>query len=238
MAISRQVIIHEGPGGSFESMWVGDAEGGTKPGILLFPNILGTKEWDFAKAEELAALGYTVLVTDLYGQGKRGTDMESGMLLMAEINDDRTVMRTRLLDALAMLKGLPAVDTARLAAIGFCLGGKCVLDLARAGADIKGAVSFHGVYDAPPFPNAPMTAKLLVCHGWNDPLAAPDTLVGLANELTGAGVDWQIQAYGQTGHAFTAKNLPLDETKTFGFQPDTYRRSWKAMTDFLAEALS
>ena len=50
MAISRQVIIHEGPGGSFESMWVGDAEGGTKPGILLFPNILGTKEWDFAKA--------------------------------------------------------------------------------------------------------------------------------------------------------------------------------------------
>jgi len=238
MAISRQVIIHEGPGGSFESMWIGDAEGGTKPGILLFPNILGTKEWDFAKAEELAALGYTVLVTDLYGQGKRGTDMESGMLLMAEINDDRTVMRTRLLDALATLKGLPAVDTARLAAIGFCLGGKCVLDLARAGADIKGAVSFHGVYDAPPFPNAPMTAKLLVCHGWNDPLAAPDTLVGLANELTGAGVDWQIQAYGQTGHAFTAENLPLDETKTFGFQPDTYRRSWKAMTDFLAEALS
>jgi hypothetical protein len=60
MAISRQVFIHEGPGGSFESMWVGDAEGGTKPGILLFPNILGTKEWDFAKAEELAALGYTL----------------------------------------------------------------------------------------------------------------------------------------------------------------------------------
>jgi dienelactone hydrolase len=238
MAISRQVFIHEGPGGSFESMWVGDAEGGTKPGILLFPNILGTKEWDFAKAEELAALGYTVLVTDLYGQGKRGTSMESGMSLMAEINDDRTVMRTRLLDALATLKGLPAVDTARLAAIGFCFGGKCVLDLARAGADIKGAVSFHGVYDVPPFPNAPMTAKLLICHGWNDPLATPDALVGLANELTVASVDWQIQAYGHTGHAFTAENIPLDETKTFGFQPDTYRRSWKAMTDFLAEALS
>jgi dienelactone hydrolase len=238
MAISRQVIIHQAPGGPYESMWVGDAEGGAKPGILLFPNILGTKEWDFAKAEELAALGYTVLVTDLYGQGKRGNSMESGMSLMAEINDDRTVMRARLLDALATLKGLPAVDTARLAAIGFCLGGKCVLDLARAGADIKGAVSFHGVYDAPPFPNAPMTAKLLICHGWNDPLATPDAFVGLANELTGASVDWQIKAYGHTGHAFTAENLPLDETKTFGFQPDTYRRSWKAMTDFLAEALS
>jgi hypothetical protein len=58
MAIGRRVMIHEGPGGAFESMWVGDVGGGAKPGLLLFPNILGTKEWDFAKAEELAALGY------------------------------------------------------------------------------------------------------------------------------------------------------------------------------------
>jgi dienelactone hydrolase len=238
MAISRQVIIHEGPGGSFESVWVGDAEGSVKPGILLFPNILGTKEWDFGKAEEVAALGYTVLVADLYGQGKRGASMESGMALMKEISDDRTVMRSRLLDVLTTLKGSPAVDTSRLGAIGFCFGGQCVLDLARAGADIKGGVSFHGVYDAPPFPNAPMSAKLLICHGWNDPLSKPDALMGLAKELTDAGVDWQIQAYGHTGHAFTAENIPLDPTKTFGFQPDTYRRSWKAMQDFLAEALS
>jgi dienelactone hydrolase len=237
MAIGRQVMIHEGPGGAFESMWVGDVGGGAKPGLLLFPNILGTKEWDFAKAEELAALGYTVLVADLYGQGKRGTSMESGMSLMKEISDDRTVLRIRLLDALATLRGLPAVDASRLGAIGFCFGGQCVLDLARAGADIKVGVSFHGLYDAPPFPNATMTAKLLICHGWNDPLAAPDTVVRLATELTEAGVDWQIQAYGHTGHAFTAENIPLDATKTFGFQPNTYRRSWKAMTDFLAEVL-
>jgi dienelactone hydrolase len=238
MVISRQVTIHKGRGGPFESMWVGDTGGGAKPGILLFPNILGTKEWDFAKAEEVAALGYTVLVADLYGQGKRGTSMESGMELMKEISDDRTVMRSRLLDVLTTLKESPAVDSSRLGAIGFCFGGQCVLDLARAGADIKGGVSFHGVYDAPPFPNAAMSAKLLICHGWNDPLSTPHSLTGLAKELTEAGVDWQIQAYGHTGHAFTAENIPLDATKTFGFQPDTYRRSWKAMKDFLAEALS
>jgi dienelactone hydrolase len=164
--------------------------------------------------------------------------MEDGMSLMAEINDDRTVMRTRLLDSLATLKGLPAVDTSRLGAVGFCFGGKCVLDLTRSGADIKGAVSFHGVYDAPPFPNAPMIAKVLICHGWNDRLATPDAVAGLATELTKADVDWQIHAYDHTGHAFTANNIPLDETKIFGFQPDTSRRSWKAMTDFLAEVLS
>jgi dienelactone hydrolase len=238
MTVSRQVITHEGQGGSFESMWVGDAQGGAKPGILLFPNILGTKEWDFAKADEVAALGYTVLVADLYGRGKRGTSMESGMALMKEVSDDRTVMRARLLDVLATLNESPAVDPSRLGAIGFCFGGQCVLDLARAGADIKGGVSFHGVYDAPPFPHASISAKLLICHGWNDPLSPPDALAGLAKELTEADVDWQIQAYGHTGHAFTAENIPLDATRTFGFQPDTYRRSWKAMKDFLAEVLS
>ncbi len=58
----------------------------------------------------------------------------------------------------------PGVEPGKTGAIGFCAGGKCVLDLARAGADILGGVSFHGVYDAPPFPNAAITAKLLVCE--------------------------------------------------------------------------
>src|SRR3546814_6555158 len=68
----------------------------------------------------------------------------------------------------------PEVDAERTAAIGFCFGGKCVLDLARTGADLRGVVSFHGVYDAPPFPNvAPIKPKILVCHGWEDPIAPP-----------------------------------------------------------------
>jgi dienelactone hydrolase len=150
---------------------------------------------------------------------------------------DRMVVRGRLLDALAELKQLPGVDADRIGAIGFCAGGKCVLDLARAGADIKGGVSFHGVYDAPPFPNEPMTAKLLICDGWNDQLCPPEAKRALCDELTTSGVDWQFIAYGHTGHAFTADNMPLNADRSFGFQPDTDRRSWAAMTAFLAEVL-
>lgn len=235
MSIQRQTIIHEGPGGPFESTAVGDPDAGVQPGLLLFPNFFGTKEWDFAKAEELARMGFKVLVVDYYGRGKRGTDMESSSALMHELVTDRAAMRDRLLDALAQLKMLPGVDGARCGAIGFCLGGKCVLDLARGGGDIVAGVSFHGVYDAPPFPNAAIKAKLLVCHGWNDPLCPPEATVALGNELTAAGVDWQLIAYGHTGHAFTANDVPLDEAKTFGFQPVTNRRSWQAMKDFFAE---
>jgi dienelactone hydrolase len=238
MAITRTVHIHDGPGGPFEGMFVGDTDAGTQPGVLLFPNFFGAKEWDFAKAEQLAALGYKVLVVDFYGQGKRGTDMESSGKLLHDFMADRTVVKGRLLDALAELKTQPGVDTAKIGAIGFCAGGKCVLDLARAGADILGGVSFHGVYDAPPFPNAPMTAKLLICDGWNDNLCPPAAKNALCDELTAAGVDWQFITYGHTGHGFTADNMPLNADKSFGFQPDTNRRSWAAMASFLKEVFA
>lgn len=238
MTIERHIILHEGPGGPFESMAVYDPAAGKQPGLLLFPNFFGTKEWDFAKAETLAAMGFKVLVVDYYGQGKRGTDMESSSALLQELTADRAKMRDRLLDAYAELKKLPDVDASNCGAIGFCLGGKCVLDLARGGADIKAGVVFHGVYDAPPFPNAKITAKLLICHGWNDPLCPPEATVALANELTQADVDWQLIAYGHTGHAFTADNVPADEGNTFGYQADTNRRSWQAMQTFFGEVFA
>jgi len=238
MAITRATHIHEGPGGPFESTFVGDPAAGTQPGMLLFPNFFGAKEWDFAKAETLAALGYKVFVVDYYGQGKRGTDMASSSELLHDFMADRKVVQRRLLDALAELKAQPGVDTSKLGAIGFCAGGKCVLDLARAGADILGGVSFHGVYDAPPFANAPITAKLLICDGWNDQLCPPTAKNALCDELTAAGVDWQFISYSDTGHGFTADNMPLNPEKTFGFQPATNRRSWKAMTLFLEEVFA
>lgn len=237
MAITRTVHLHEGPGGPFESMFVGDADAGDQPGVLLFPNFMGTKEWDFAKAETLAAQGYKVLVVDYYGKGKRGTDMESAGKLLHDFMADRQAMKTRLLDALAELRALPGVDTSRIGAIGFCAGGKCVLDLARAGADIKAGVSFHGVYDAPPFPNAPITAKLMICDGWNDNLCPPDAKLALCTELAAADVDFQFTTYSRTGHAFTADDVPLNADRSFGFEPETNRRSWRAAMDFLGDEL-
>ena len=236
MTIIRRVTLHEGPGGLFESTAiVDDAAVGTRPGILLFPNVLGIKEADFAYAQRLAALGYAVLVADVFGQGKRTTrdDPDFGRY-MAELNADRTLLRDRVQAAQAVLKGLDEVDAARTAAIGFCFGGKCVLDLARSGADIAGGVSFHGVYDAPPFANGEIGAKLLICHGWDDPIAPPETTVALARELTEADCDWQIHAYGHTGHAFTDHDANMPD-RGLAYHPDADRRSFRAMVDFLGD---
>ena len=236
MTITRRFILHEGPGGLFESMAVvDDGAASALPGIILFPNALGTKEADFAFAEKVAALGHAVLVADLYGQGKRLNRADPDpALYMAALNSDRALLRERVNRAHAVLKAMAEVDPQRTAAIGFCFGGKCVLDLARSGADIAGGVSFHGIYDPPPFPNAAITAKLLVCHGWDDPLAPPDSTVALANELTEAGCDWQIHAYGHTGHAFTDQSADMPD-RGLAYQPDADRRSFRAMRDFLAD---
>ncbi|MDV3458037.1 dienelactone hydrolase family protein [Sphingomonas sp. HF-S4] len=234
MAIVRQALVHDGPGGPFEGVaaW-DDAVEGPRPCVLVLPNVLGQKEADNLKAEALAELGYVAFAADLFGQGKRARIEEGDRSrYMDALDGDRLLLRDRLAASLAALKALPQADPDQAAAIGFCFGGKCVLDMARAGLGILGGVSFHGVYDAPDYPSVtPIAAKLLVCHGWNDPLSPPDATVVLANELTEAGADWQFLAFGHAGHAFTdaSRTGPGD----IAYEPRADRRSWRAMTDFL-----
>lgn len=238
MAVVRQTLVYGGPGGPFEGVaaW-DDAVAGKRPAVLVLPNILGQKEEDNLKADELARLGYVALVADVYGQGKRTTLGAPDMgRYMAELNADRILLRDRLRASLDALAALDVVDPARLAAIGFCFGGKCVLDMARAGLPILGGVSFHGVYDRPDYASvAPIAAKLLVCHGWDDPIAPPDATVALAQELTEGGADWQLHAYGHAGHAFTDISRKGGDNPKVAFEPRADRRSWQAMANFLAE---
>ncbi len=237
MAIQRKTLVYEGPEGVFESILAFDSDWTLpRPGVLLLPNVLGLKEADSQKAEQVAALGYVALATDIYGQGKRTTRQSPNpAVYMNELGARRDLLRDRLHHALGVLKDQPRVDAAKTAALGFCFGGKCTLDMARSGADLLGVVSYHGVYDRPSYANVtPIKPKVLVCHGWDDPIAPPDATVALGHELTEGGADWQIHAYGNTGHGFTDKDANMPERKVM-YQPDSDRRSWKATIDFLAE---
>ncbi|RYE03357.1 MAG: dienelactone hydrolase family protein [Sphingomonadales bacterium] len=237
MAIRRETLVYPGPGGLFEGAvaW-DDAVASKRPGVLVLPNVLGQKEADTRKAEALAQLGYVGFAVDLYGQGKRTTrESPDPAVYMNQLNADRALLRDRLHAALATLKQHPLVDAGRTAAIGFCFGGKCVLDMARSGADLLGGVSFHGVYDRPDYVSAvPIRAKLLICHGWDDPLGPPEMVTALAAELTEAQADWQLHAYGHAGHAFTDRSTPAGTRPGFGYADKADRRSWQAMDNFLA----
>ena len=239
MAITRQTIVYEGPGGPFEGViaWDDEVES-ARPGVLVIPNVLGQKEADNVHAENLARLGYVGFACDVYGHDKRTMRGPDQGKYMAEMNADRALLRDRLAASLKVLKDFHAVEPAKTAAIGFCFGGKCALDMARSGQDVLGVVSFHGVYDRPDYANvSPIAAKVLVCHGWDDPIGPPESVVALGKELTDGQADWQIHAYGNAGHAFTDKELEGKPALHPGVAYDAKadRRSWQAMKDFLAE---
>jgi dienelactone hydrolase len=120
--------------------------------------------------------------------------------------------------------------------MGFCFGGLCVLDLARTGADVRGVASFHGILKPSGLPAKPIKSKVLVMHGYDDPMAPPEDVLALAKELTASGADWQLHAYGNTKHAFTN---PEANNAAMGlmYNADADRRSWHAMLGFFEEVL-
>ena len=215
-----------------------DAQAGPRPAVLIAHTWAGRGEFEEDKARRLARAGYTALAVDMYGEGRRGADAEENAQLMAPLQQNRAELQARIGAALEEARGLAEVDADRIAAIGYCFGGLCVLDLARSGADIRGVVSLHGLFTpADNLPSPAIVARVLCLHGYDDPMATPDSVLALAAELTGAGADWQLHAYGNTVHAFTnpaADNLEIGTV----YSPVADRRSWQALENFLEEVLS
>ena len=216
---------------------VGDGSGSARPGVILFPTVMGVTDLERGFAERLVGLGYGVLIADLYGRRFTPDQRGEAMAAMGALREDRAALRDRLLAVLDAAHEQDAIDPARIAAIGFCFGGQNALDLARAGADLAGVASFHGLFDPPGLPPRPITAKVAAFHGWDDPLVPPDAVVALAAELTEAGCDWQIHAFGHVGHGFTNPGA-TGAMPGIKFDERTARRAWVACDAFLAECFA
>ncbi len=213
-----------------------DSVGGRRPAVMINHAWSGRDEFVEEKALLLAEMGYFAFAVDMYGKGVLGQGVEQSSKLIQPFMDDRALVLRRMNAALYAVKLLPWVDDKQIAAIGFCFGGLCVLDLARSGVDIKGVVSFHGLVNVPDMDSlkSPISAKILVLNGAGDPMVSSDQLNALQLELTTAGADWQVHNYSQTVHAFTN---PIANDPDFGtvYQPVSDKRSWLAMKNFLNE---
>jgi dienelactone hydrolase len=209
-----------------------------RPGVLVAHDWSGQNAGIRTVADRVARLGLVGFALDVYGKGVRGEETGDNTHLMAPLLADRALLRRRLLAGLDAAAQHPAVDPGRVAAIGYCFGGLCVLDLARAGAVVRGVVSFHGIFTPPRLgPQGAIRARVLLLHGWEDPLAPPADVVAVAAELTAAGADWQLHAYGHARHAFTFPGANAPE-QGIAYDEAADRRSWAAMRAFLDEALA
>ncbi|PJD95088.1 MAG: hypothetical protein CK426_07200 [Legionella sp.] len=206
-----------------------------KPAVLIAHDWSGRGPLVKEKARLLAQMGYVGFAIDLYGQGQIGISVEEKKALMTPFLEDRALLRNSLQAVYDEVCLLPQVDSNNIAIIGFCFGGLCALDLARSGANIKGAVSFHGILNKPEgLEQPPVTAKILALHGYDDPMVSPQQVHSFCDEMNFLKVDWQMQMYGQVQHAFTN---PEAHDKASGLMYDALaaQRSWFAMSHFLQE---
>ncbi|HBW84111.1 MAG TPA: carboxymethylenebutenolidase, partial [Gammaproteobacteria bacterium] len=154
--------------------------------------------------------------------------------LMGPFAADRGLLRQRIRAALVAGRNVPQVDPTRVAAMGYCFGGMCVLELARSGADVLGVVSIHGILAAGDVENEQIKAKVLCLHGHDDPMVPPEQVMAFETEMTEAGADWQLHAYGSTMHAFTN---PAANNPEFGtvYSAIADQRCYQSLKNFFAE---
>lgn len=212
------------------------AGSGPAPGVLVAHESPGITQHTLDAAERLAGLGFVALTVDYQGGGVPLTDREEMMRRFAWFMADPGHIRTRLQAAMATLLAQPRVDPGRMAAVGYCYGGTAVLELARAGADLRAVVGFHsGLQTARPQDASAIKAKVLVQIGADDPVIPAQQRADFEQEMTAGGVDWRMQVFGGTGHSFTNPEIDAYGLPGFSYHADSDRRSWAAMIDLFGE---
>ena len=202
-------------------------------GVLVFHGGSGPTEHERDVVRRLAALGYTVLAPDLFGTVF--TDRAHGMRVIGQLVAEPEPLRQR---TTAALRWLRARGIRHAFAVGHCFGGLAALELARSGAAIDAAVSFHGALTtrAPARPNE-MSARVLVCTGAEDPFCLLDHRTAFEAEMTAAGVDWQHHIYSGARHGFTVVGLDPAKHPGCAYHEPAANRAWAAMLGLFAEVL-
>ena len=206
-----------------------------RPVVLIAHAWCGRDDFFSEKARHLAKLGYVGFAMDVYGKGVLGDGPETSRKLMQSLMEDRKTLLQRLTAGLETAKQVEVVDKAKIAAMGYCFGGLCVLDLARSGADLKGVVSFHGLLQASKeIPAKNIKAKVLALHGHDDPMVPTDRVLEFEKEMTDAKVDWQFHVFGGAMHAFTNPKANDFKIGTV-YNPQAEKRSWLEAIQFFRE---
>jgi dienelactone hydrolase len=208
------------------------------PGVVLAPAWLNVSESMCHRADRLAALGFAAFVLDVFGAGVRPGPPQHPRDVVTLLMTDRLLFRRRLSAGVQALRLQPECLGEEVAAVGYCLGGCGVLELARSGAPLRGVVSLHGELGSPlPAQAGEIKAKVLVLHGDADPLVSFESVVAFREEMRRAGADWQITLYSNAKHSFTGEGSIPGRTPEAVLHPQADARSWQSTVEFLREVL-
>ncbi len=212
---------------------------GARPGILVVHEWWGHNEYARERARMLAELGYTALALDMYGEGRTAEHPDEAGRFATAVRTNLPEAKKRFDAAMTRLQAHPSVDASKIAAIGYCFGGAVVLEMARAGVDLDGVVSFHGSLGTQnPAQKGAVKGRVLVLNGADDPLVTEEEIAAFKEEMERAGVDYRFVNYRGAVHSFT--NPRADEFgRKFGlplaYDAEADAHSWREMKSFFEE---
>jgi dienelactone hydrolase len=214
---------------------------GKRPGILVVHEWWGHNDYTRERAEMLAALGYTALAVDMYGDGKQADHPEDAGKFSGMVMSNIEEAKARFNAAMELLKSQPTVDSSQIAAIGYCFGGSVVLTMANAGEDLDAVAAFHSGVQLPIMPSKDIKARILVCNGAADPFVSEESVAAFKKAMDESGAIYEYIAYEGAQHAFTSQeadslgqkfNLPL------AYQEKADKASWQELQDLLNETFN
>ena len=239
-AMVEKKIGYEVDGKKFEGVLVYDDAGkGKRPAVLMSPDWLGVSPKSIEQAKVVAGKRYVVFVADMYGVGAAPKNPQEAGPAAGQIRNNVALTRTRIAKALDTLlsEGSKAglIDAKKVAAVGFCFGGGNVLELARAGTDIKAVVTFHGelttsAVDGP----GKIKSRILVLHGADDPLVPKAARDKFEDEMKNAKADYQVVAFGNTVHSFTDPTAKFPPAVVYNEK--SAKLAYAMMRDFFSQS--
>ena len=219
-----------------------DAVEGKRPGIVVVHEWWGLNDYAKRRARDLAALGYNALAIDMYGDGKHTEHPQDAQAFMAAAMKDPKAAARRFDAGVELLIIQPNTNKHQLGAVGYCFGGKVVLDAARRGEKLDAVVSFQGpLATQTPAKPGMGRAKILVQHGEADSLIPPEQVAAFKQEMHDAGADMTFVAIPDAKHGFTnpdADRLSHGEHggPDMGYNKAADERSWADMQAFLKKS--
>lgn len=207
-----------------------------RPAVLVCPEWYGVNDFAKSRAQELAKLGYVAFVVDPYGKGIQARSVEEAGKMSGALKADRAMLKARVRTAFELMQEHKLVDPKRIAVMGYCFGGTTALELARSGADVRGAVSFHGSLNSPDAEEAKnIKGKILVLHGGADPFVPDPEVAEFVESLRRHSVNYQLNIYGGAVHSFTNPGADKAGLKGVAYNEQADKRSWAELRIFLEE---
>lgn len=218
------------------------------PAIVLLTDIRSIRPAFDELAQRLAALGYAVLLPNLYHRSVRGPAVTPGETLQDSGVRERLSGYRALLtpDALlrdftafvAALEEAPEADAQHIGTVGYCMAGGIALRLAATYPDrVRAVAALHGARMADSGdPNsahhvAPaIRGMVYLGHAGQDTLAPPEEIGLLDQLLAKAGVRFLTEYYATARHGFAIADAPA-------YDADASARHFARLTSLFEENL-